>query len=127
MSALLLDEQSHPPLRMLIGKALREAESADFAIGHVRLCAIDLSDQELSRVRMCRLLIDRLDVEMLSDAADIAASGNGLALNLERLLVFARSGRLQLRSAVTPSWSPDFSIFTGLPGTNEAPSGAMCL
>jgi hypothetical protein len=127
MTTHLVDERCSPSLRTIIGRMLRHATHADFAIGHVRLCAIDLSTAELSHVRSCRLLLDRLDVEMLNDAADVMAGESDLARNLEQLLHFAESGRLQLRSAVTPSWCPDFSVFHGLPVSEESPAGDLCL
>lgn len=127
MPAVLLDDRSRPSLRTVIGSLLQSAESASFAVGHVRLGAIDLSALELGNVKSCRLLLDRLDVEMLGDTADIASEGGPMAGNLSRLLDFMESGRLSLRSTGCLCWAPDFSIMHGLPASIAAPSGSVCL
>ena len=122
----LLDDRSGTPLRSVIGSLLAQADLADFAIGHVRLGAIDLSLQEISRVQRCRLLLDRLDVEMLSEATDAASLGGTLQRNLTLLHEFSLSGRIELRSSGSLKWFPDFSIVRGLP-PSFARTGSVCL
>jgi hypothetical protein len=123
----LIDDRSATPLRNTIGRLLREAQSADFAVGHVRLGAIDLSSVELARVQRCRLLIDRLDIDMLADVAEIVSHGGPLVPNLAVLHRFALSGRIQLRSTGSLRWSPDFSILRGVPSSRTMPHGSVCL
>lgn len=127
LGGVLLHERSNPTLRQVIGTLIARAAHADFAVGNVRLAAIDLSAVELGRVRSCRLLLDRLDVDMLSDVISASDANASLSRNLRVLHAFAISGRLQLRAAGTLSWSPDFSVFEGLPPSSLAPSGAACL
>ena len=59
----LLDEQSQPPLRAVIGALLTSADSADIAVMRVRLAALDLREKELTRVSRCRILIGQLDAQ----------------------------------------------------------------
>lgn len=127
MRSILLDDRARPPLRSVIGSLLQNADSACFAIGHVRLGAIDLSETELGNVRTCRLLLDRLDVDMLGDTADIVSEGGPMTANLARLFDFIESGRLSLRSTGSLCWTPDFSIIHGLPVSPASPSGSICL
>jgi hypothetical protein len=127
MAALLLDDRSSPPLRSLIGGLLTRATHADFAVANVRLGAIDLAHAEIASVAECRLLLDRLDVNMLTDTMDVAGTDIPMIRRLEVLRDFAGSGRLQLRAASAMRWSPDFSILQGLPVSRFTPGGAVCL
>lgn len=104
--AVVLDECASPPLRIVIGALLSAAVSADVAIEHVRLAAVDLTAPELQRVH-CRLLMGRLDVLALSELAvtDEAAA------RLQAISAFLDSGRLDVRAAGLLRWRPDFSIF----------------
>ncbi len=124
---VLLHDRSVPPLRTVIGALLSIADRADFAIGNVRLGAIDLTHAELGGVRSCRLLLDRLDADMLSETAAVIGLGGRLARNLEVLHAFAASGRLQVRAAGSHRWFPDFSVMHGLPVSAAAPVGSACL
>jgi hypothetical protein len=127
LGGTLLDDRSTPPLRDVIGTLLSCARRADFAIGNVRLAAIDLSDLELARLEHCRLLLDRLDVNMLADAATVRGTDGRAARSLDVLNTFAHSGRLEIRAAGRTCWSPDFSVFHGLPVSAVAVEGAACL
>ena len=127
LGGTLLDETSTPPLREVIGVLLSRARRADFAIGNVRLAAIDLSDVELAQLESCRLLLDRLDVNMLADAASARGSDAYAARSLDVLHGFACSGRLEVRAAGGIGWSPDFSVLHELPISALAPDGAACL
>jgi hypothetical protein len=124
---VLIDDRSDPPLRTVIGTLLQHATQADFAVANVRLVAIDLTSSELQRIQCCRLLLDRLDVEMLADVSDAIRTGGPLTRNLRELRLFAESGRLELRAAGPLRWSPDFSVMRGLPPSPLAPAGAACL
>ena len=127
LGGVLLSDQSDPPLRLVISTLMSNSQRADFAVANVRLAAIDLQHRELARLQKVRLLLDRLDVAMLSDVADAAEIGGPLGENLAVLRAFATSGRLELRAAGGRRWSPDFSVLYGLPPSPLAPAGAACL
>ena len=108
--AVLLDELRSPSVRETMGRLLANAERADLAIARVRLAAIDLDFAELAGLRRCRLMLSRLDAELLHDSALQELSPERRAV-LERLLTWANSGRLEVRSGGALSWTPDFSIY----------------
>ena len=109
----LIDEHSNPPLRTILGGCLRTATTADIAIRKLRLAGLDLSASETGRLRLCRILVGEFDAAMLGDVAAGSASVSG---QLALLAGFARSGRLQMRTAPHHIWNPDFSIFSDLAG-----------
>ena len=112
---LLLDEQSEPSVRQLLGRLMAGAERADFAIARVRLAGLDLSPHELGGMRACRVLLGRFDAGTLADvqspagAAERGAAPRGLC-------AFLGSGRVQVRAAGVAAWTPDFSILHGSAG-----------
>lgn len=116
----LLDERSSPPMRHLLGRLL-SAERADFAVTHVRLAAVNLSEDEGASIGTCRFLLARLDAGGLPGAHAGVADSRTLGV-LKRLV---EGGRIEIRSAGLDSWHPDFSIFRGVPGPG-APR-AVCL
>lgn len=135
----LLDErhgQSHGPgsgqdpggtsLRQRIGALLAGARSADFAVARIRLAGIDLSAAELAGVERCRVLLGELDASTLADAAESGVVPARRAA-LGRLLAFARSGRLQVRSAGLGAWMPDFAIIGAPTGPPTTLLGAIYL
>lgn len=77
------------------------------AVHHVRVSALHRVIDVLERVDRCRLVLARLDLHMLDDST----CGDTVRDNIERLLAFAGSGRLEIRSAGAMRWDPDFSIF----------------
>jgi hypothetical protein len=122
---LLVDEQSKPPLRARVGSLLASADDAAFAVARIRLGVLDLTDQELGRLRRCRVLLAHLDASMLLDTAEVpagvpadprsaAVGGRGSALR--RLHAFVTSGRLEVRSAGLGGWKPDFAVLDGESG-----------
>jgi hypothetical protein len=111
----LLDERSRPPLRERIGQLLASADEAAFAVARIRLAVLDLTDQEIGRVRRCRVLLGQLDASTLLDAADGPGPG-GSAAAMSGLIRFARSGRLEVRSVGLGGWTPDFAVVTGPAG-----------
>jgi hypothetical protein len=119
---VLLDEQSQPPLRVVIGTLLGSATVADIAVMRVRLAALDLGRDELSRVQRCRILIGQLDAHSLSVGGAVTTDP---AARVAALLRFLRSGAVEIRSAGMNGWTPDFSIYRGI----ETGSGAnaVCL
>ena len=112
MTMRLLDERSEPRLRALIGELLLASESVEIAVARMRLAHLDLSDQEVAEPRRCRVLLGQLDASTLLDAG--AASRDAV----DRLIRWAASGRLEVRSAGIGAWTPDFSVYrTGTAGT----------
>lgn len=98
----LIDELHEPPLRQLIGQLLATSTSADIAITHLRLVGLDLGGGELGSLEKCRVMIGRLNASHLVEAEQ------------SRLLAaFAKSGRLEMRTAPHHVWTPDFSVFRG--------------
>jgi hypothetical protein len=128
-----------PPLRSVLATLLCQADEADMAIAHVRLLAIDLSREESTALARCRLLLGRLDAAALGEGAamgpplrfrfddhDAPTAGPGPP-HFARLLRLIDAGRVRVRSGGAASWAPDFSIFRGLPVSEYAPHGALCL
>lgn len=125
-SGVLLDDRRHPPLRQVVGRLLARATTADFAIGRVRLAAVDLTEAELRRVQRCRVLLGRLDAETLTAPPGAHAPAPDSAGHLLTLRAFLESGRVSVRTAGGTLWLPDFSVLDGLPPTAGFPGGAVC-
>jgi hypothetical protein len=119
-SVYLHDERSDPPLRQILGSLLTRASHADMAVGHVRLLALDLSPAEVGRLARCRMLLGRLDAAMLDG---VGLDGGRLG-QLGGLL---ESGLVEVRSSSAVTWTPDFSVFRGLPAAPPFPNGVACL
>ena len=96
------------PLPEFIADLLSVASEVCIAIQRVRLHALQVIAPQLDGLRRCRIILAHLDVNTL-DLDRTGAEPQMLAL--ERLLAFARSGRLQVRSAGAIRWHPDFSVF----------------
>ncbi|MEX2285020.1 MAG: hypothetical protein WEE89_21210 [Gemmatimonadota bacterium] len=111
----LLDETRAPSVRETMGRLLGAAQTADLAIANVRLAAVDLQAGELARLQHCRLLLARFDAAFAADAQSLSLDSLR-AEQFRRLLAFAESGRLSVRSASAKLWLPDFSIYRGLGG-----------
>jgi hypothetical protein len=107
---VLLDERQAPSVRDTMVRLLANAERADLAIARVRLAAIDLNFAELATLRCCRLLLARLDAELLHDVSLLELAPER-GRTLRKLLDWAKSGRLEVRSAGRLSWIPDFSVY----------------
>jgi hypothetical protein len=105
----LLDERATPPLRLRVGRLLAEADEAAFALTRVRLAVLDLGDEELGSLQRCRVLLGHLDATILHDAPD-SAGRRAITPAFGRLLRFAASGRLEVRSAGLAGWTPDFAV-----------------
>ena len=112
--ALVVDERGAVPVRDRVGRLLSGASRADFAVGRIRLAAVDLAAGEVAGVERCRVLLGQLDAGTLLDVADAPAAAREL---LEVLASWAGSGRLEVRSAGLAGWTPDFSVFRGPPDT----------
>jgi len=121
--AVLLDDAGQPPLRSILGDALSRCTDAAFAIRRVRLAGIDLTAAELGPLQSCRVLVGRLDADALHD---LPSAHDTRAPALERLLRFAGSGRLAVRSAPQRGWSPDFSVLRGPTANETSPQPDLC-
>lgn len=113
----LLDEYHDPPLRQTLGRLLTCARTADIALTHLRLAGLDLSPSEAGGLERCRVMLGQLDADVLFDAGASAADARD---RLQLLTAFAKSGRLQMRTAPHHVWNPDFSVFGGLPAERSA-------
>jgi hypothetical protein len=128
VSALVLlhGDGMRPSLRELLGTLLVRAERADIAIAHLRLLALDLTDAELGELCRCRLLLGRLDAAALDDLHVGPHDPTGRA-RLDRLRRLLDSGRVAIRSGGAMRWTPDFSLFHGLPISRACPAGTVCV
>jgi hypothetical protein len=111
----LLDERARPTLRRRIGALLASADEAAFAVARIRLALLDLHDEEVGRLRRCRVLLGQVDAAMLLDASE-GTSPPGSGPDLSGLRRFVLSGRLEVRSVGLGAWTPDFGVVS-------APSG----
>jgi hypothetical protein len=100
----LIDELHSPPLRSIIGELLTTAISADIAVSHIRLAAVDLAAGETAGLRRCRVLLARLDA---AELASLAVS----ASHLHTLQAFVAAPHVEIRSAGIGAWAPDFSLY----------------
>jgi hypothetical protein len=109
----LLTDTSLPTVRETIGQLLAAAASADLAVAHVRLAAVDLQPGEIATLQRLRLLLAGFDSAFAADAH--ALTGEPVQIRqLQRLLAFTESGRVQIRAMRATLWTPDFSIYRGL-------------
>lgn len=115
----LLDEQTQPSVRQLIGGSLKRSLTADFALTRIRLATLDLAEEEMKGPRRCRVLLGQLDAAALLDRAS-GARGPSIG----GLLDWLSSGRLEVRSAGIGGWTPDFSLFETADGSRTALLGA---
>lgn len=112
----LIDDRSRPTLREQIGQLLTSCATADIAVGHIRLAALDLTPAETLGVRRCRILLGRLDASALND---FGHPDDRVDTHLHTLRAFLESGRVEIRSAGLSAWSPDFSVYGG-PGDADS-------
>ena len=111
---VVLDERSRAPFRARAGALLTAASRADFAVARIRLAALDLTVEEVTAVRRCRVLLGQLDAATLLDTAEVVPTGAAERLGVLRSFIL--SGRLEVRAAGLGSWTPDFSVFRGAAG-----------
>jgi hypothetical protein len=112
--SLVLDELTAPPLRNVIGTLLRRSRRAAVAVSHVRLAAIDLGREETSGLDEMRILLGRLDA---SELESLRGGHDRLHEHVRTLHDFLGSGRVRIRSAGMTAWSPDFSIYSEIRGS----------
>lgn len=124
---VLLHDDGVPSARQVIGHMLTHARSADFAIARIRLATVDLTAAEASGPGACRVLLGRLDAETLGPGVTPESDRPTRGAQILALKGLIDSGRLQVRSAGTHRWTPDFSIARGLPTRANMPEGALCM
>jgi hypothetical protein len=125
--AILLHDDAPPSARQIIGHMLAHAASADFAIARIRLATVDLSAVEAAGRAACRVLLGRLDAETLGAGLVADADRPTRGAQILALKGLIDSGRLQVRSAGTHRWRPDFSVARGLPARATMPAGELCM
>jgi hypothetical protein len=113
----LIDDAARPALRQQIGRLLATCTHAEIAVGHIRLAALDLTEDETRSVRRCRILLGRLEVRALTD---FGFADSGADERMAALLAFLESGRVEIRSAGLGAWSPDFSAYRTSNGDENA-------
>lgn len=110
--AALIDEHADVSLRRRIGELLRTSRTAAFAVTRIRIAGIDLTPGEIAGIERCRVLVRRVDADMLMEAADHVGDAARLR-DLHVLGAFLASGRVEVRAAGVEGWVPDFSVFRG--------------
>lgn len=107
----LLDERGRPDFRDVFGALASSSTAISTAVTRVRLSTLDLRREELSDVRLFRVLVAQMNALSLDAEARALQSQPRRAPNLEFLTGLLESGRLELRSAPLAGWSPDFTVF----------------
>lgn len=98
---------------------LTASSDVAFAVQHVRLPSLFRIIHVLERVGRCRMVLARLDLHLLSDGTGGVSDRDGV----QRLLAYAASGQLEIRSAGAMRWDPDFSLFR----MTDRRCGTLCL
>ncbi len=94
------------------------------AIRRVRLMGVDLSADELRRVRALRVLLGELDARTFVAEAEAVMIDRGRREGGERLLWLLQTGVLSVRIAPLITWAPDFSVFADDSGPTHAIYGS---
>jgi hypothetical protein len=118
-SPLLLDERSLPSFRTTFGILISRSSTVETAIREIRLGAVDLSAEELRRLKRLRVLVAQVDAQTVEGEAYAMAVSPSKKENLKQLLSLLRGGILEIRSAPLGGWSPDFSVFSNQEGPQE--------
>jgi hypothetical protein len=83
------------------------------------LGAVDLSSQELNKLRRLRILVAEVNAHTVESEAYAMSADPSKQENLQRILNLFREGRLEIRSAPLGGWSPDFTVFSNQHGPNR--------
>jgi hypothetical protein len=126
---LLLDDERSPSARDVLGFLLARCAQADLAVARIRLAALDFTADDLRTVRRCRVLLGSLDAAALGEAASTLARDPARTPNLAALRELLASGRLEIRSAGTARWTPDFAVLQQIDSRTAltAATTAACL
>ncbi len=108
----LLDDRSAPSFRRVFGRLLLRADTVQVAVSRIRLSGIDLSAEEVERLRLVQLVTSEVNLHRLGLEAESLAHDPERRLDLEVMKRLIRTGRLRARSAPLGGWAPDFSVFS---------------
>lgn len=107
-------------LQLTMRELIAGSRQVAFAVERVRLPALHMVADVLPGLERCRMTLARLDAHSLGAAAPSSAAHRD---SLQRLLDFARSGRLEIRAAGALRWEPDFSLYS----MNDPACGTFCM
>lgn len=119
----LLDERRRPDFRDVFGALAQESSEIATAVTRVRLSTVDLSPEELKRVRSFRVLVAEVNALTLDTEARLLETNPRRAPNLRLIAELLREGRLEIRSSPLAGWSPDFTVFGGPSGARAVITG----
>lgn len=114
--AILFDERGRPDFRDVFGALARGAVDLATAVRRVRLSAVSLTREELSRVASFRVLVAEIDVLGMDSEARQLHLDPRRAPGAELLGELLESGRMEVRSSPLAGWAPDFTVFSGVDG-----------
>jgi hypothetical protein len=117
--AVLLDERARPDFRDVFGALARGAEDIATAVRRVRLSTVDLSGEELFRVKHFRVLLAEINALRLDAEARGLELDPRRAPNAELLRRMLESGRMEVRCSPLAGWTPDFTVFSGPEGPTK--------
>jgi hypothetical protein len=111
LSSFLLDERGRPDFRDVFGALARRSTLILTAVTRVRLSTVDLSQEEVRRLRKMRVLISEVSAVQLDSEAKSLLLQPHRAPNVHLLALLLEQDRLEVRSAPLGGWSPDFTVF----------------
>ncbi len=114
--ARLLDERDPEGFRQLFGEIISGSTAVETAILRIRLSGVDLSEQEVTRIRSLRVLVAEVNARTVEEEAYALLQDSSKRQNLHRILALLRNGRLEIRSSPLGGWSPDFTVFSNESG-----------
>jgi hypothetical protein len=111
LSSFLLDERGRPDFRDVFGALARRSTLILTAVTRVRLSTVDLSHEEVHRLKKMHVLISEVSAVQLDAEAKSLLLQPHRAPNVHLLTLLLEQGRLEVRSAPLGGWSPDFTVF----------------
>lgn len=97
--AYLLDERAPVGFRELFGEAISRSTAVETAILRIRLSGVDLSAQEVSRIRSLRVLVAEVNARTVEEEAYALLRDSSKRQNLHRIMALLRSGKMEIRSS----------------------------
>jgi len=113
---VVFDEQNARGFRARFHDELREAWNVSMAVKRLRLSAIDVSDEDLRRIRTARLVLAQVRAAALDAEAHALMARPDARRRLEIILRLMADGRMRVRVAPLGGWSPDFTVFADARG-----------
>jgi hypothetical protein len=111
LSSFLLDERGRPDFRDVFGALARRSTLILTAVTRVRLSTVDLSHEEVHKLKKMRVLISEVSAVQLDAEAKSLLLQPHRAPNVHLLTLLLEEERLEVRSAPLGGWSPDFTVF----------------